>query len=262
MVPAPSGSTNSMRPEYGKVSSPGSTIWTVWPCAPVDDSCARVLRTSAIGLQKSEITAISESADGRKDGGRLARSVTSCTIAFAILSSTLRLPVGRIRPGMPTRRPSSPWMTVAAIRRDSRIRRGMDSASERASPLACWVALISFLSARRCAAIRLSDAGLELVDDGFRVLAVGARREGECHAVLEDRLGHFDDVVDRGRQPPVDEGAGARHQHQRLAGARARSPGDQLAEVAGLRTGTRRAHQPQDRLHHRFADRQAAHPAP
>src|SRR6267142_6121995 len=92
----------------------------------------------------------------------------------------------KFSPGPARRRPCSPWMTVAAIRRDSRIRRGIDSASVRASPLACWVALISFLSARRCAAIRLSDAGLELVDDGFRALAVSARRERKRHAVLED----------------------------------------------------------------------------
>src|SRR2546426_12483319 len=105
-------------------------------------------------------------------------------------------------------------MTVAAMRRDSRIRRGMVSASERASPLARWVALISFLSARRLAAIRLSDAGLELVDDGFRALTVGARGEGHRHAVLEDRLGHFEDGVDRGREPSVDQGAGARHPPQ------------------------------------------------
>ena len=102
---------------------------------------------------------------------------------------------------------------------------------------------------------------LELADDGFHALAVGARGEGERHAVLEDRLGHFDHVVDRGREPAVDEGARARHQHQRLAGARARSPGDQLADLAGLGAGTGRAHQREDRLHHRFADRQPAHQA-
>ena len=67
------------------------------------------------------------------------------------------------------------------------------------------------------------------------------------------------DVVDRRRQPPVDQRAGARRQHQRLAGARARAPGDQLADLAGLRARARRAHQREDRLDHRFADRQAAH---
>ena len=71
-----------MRPEYGKVSSAGSTICTTWPCAPLADSCASVARTSAIGLQKSDSTTISASGDGANDGGRLARSVGSCTIAF------------------------------------------------------------------------------------------------------------------------------------------------------------------------------------
>ena len=53
--------------------------------------------------------------------------------------------------------------------------------------------------------------------------------------------------------------AGAHRQHQGLAGARAGAPGDQLAEVAGFRAGARRAHQLQDRVDHRLADRQAAH---
>src|SRR5262245_7641601 len=153
-------------------------------------------------------------------------------------------------------------MTVAAMRRASRIRRGMVCASERASPLARCVALISCLSARcLTAAMRLSDARLELTDDAFHGLAVGARGERERHAVLEDRLRHGEDVVDRWRQPPVDEGAGARHQHQRLARARARAPGDQLADLAALAAGARRAHEVEDRFHHRFADRQAAHQA-
>src|SRR3977135_2274233 len=124
-------------------------------------------------------------------------------------------------------------MTVAAILRASRMRRGMDSASERAWPLARWVALISCPAARRAAAIGLSDARLELADHGLAALAVGARRKGERHAVLEDRLGHVHDVVDRGRQPPVEERAGAHHQHQGLAGARARAPRDQLAGLPG-----------------------------
>src|SRR5262245_65042834 len=101
-------------------------------------------------------------------------------------------------------------MTVAAIRRASRIRRGMLSASVRASPLACCAALISCFSARRGAAIRLSDAGLELADDALDAFAVGARGEGQRHAVLEDRLGHLEHVVDRGREPAVDERARAR----------------------------------------------------
>src|SRR5262249_6055682 len=87
------------------VSSAGSTICTVWPWAPVAESCARVARTCVIGLQKSDTTTISASEDGANSGGRLGRSATSCTIAFAILSSTLRLPVGRITPAIATRSP-------------------------------------------------------------------------------------------------------------------------------------------------------------
>src|SRR5437899_11273991 len=148
-------------------------------------------------------------------------------------------------------------MTVAAMRRGSRMRRGMECASVRASPLACWTALISFLSVRRV--IRSSDARLELVDDAFDRLAVGARGEGQCHAVLEDRLRHFEYVVDRGRKPSLDKGACARDQHQRLARTRTRAPRNQLAEVAAVGTGARGAHEIEDRLDYRFADRQSSH---
>src|SRR5262249_60006570 len=109
-------------------------------------------------------------------------------------------------PGPARSGPCSLWMTVAAMRRAWRIRRGMVGASERPSPLARCVALISCLSAR-CftAAIRLSDARLELADDAFHGLAVGARGKRERHAMLEDRLRHGDHIVDRGREPSVDE---------------------------------------------------------
>ena len=90
------------------------------------ESCANVLRTSAIGLQKSDTTTISASPDGAKDGGKLARSVTSCTIALAILSSTLRLPVGRMRPGMPTRSPAC-TRTSASAKPITRVRSSLDS---------------------------------------------------------------------------------------------------------------------------------------
>src|SRR4051812_42567119 len=166
----------------------------------------------------------------------------------------------KFSPGPARLRPCSPWITVAAMRRASRIRRGMDSASVRAAPLACCAALISCLSARR-AAIRLSDARLELADNGFDALAVGPRSEGERHAMLEYRLRGLDDVVDRRRKAPVDQCAGARHQHQRLARARARSPGDQFAKLPGLRAGPCRANDYENCLHYRFPDRQAAHQA-
>ena len=48
--------------------------------------------------------------------------------------------------------------------------------------------------------------------------------EGERHAVLEHRLGEIEHVVDRRREPPVEQRAGAHRQHQRLAGARATVP--------------------------------------
>src|SRR5262245_7407966 len=94
----------------------------------------------------------------------------------------------KFSPGPARLRPCRPWMTVAAIRRASRIRRGIASASARAAPPACCVALTSLRSDRRFSAIRSSDALFELGDDAFHGLAVGACREGERHAVLEDRL--------------------------------------------------------------------------
>src|SRR3954452_4807619 len=104
----------------------------------------------------------------------------------------------KFSPGPARLRPCSPWITVAAIRRASKIKRGMDSASVRAAPSARWVASTSCFSAR-LTAIRLSDAVLDLVDDGFRALAVRPRCEGERHAVLEDRFGHLHHIVDQGR---------------------------------------------------------------
>src|SRR5215813_2481299 len=77
-------------------------------------------------LQKSDTTTISASAEGANSGGRLGRSATSCTIAFAILSSTLRLPVGRISPGMPTRSPA--WTRISAsAKATTRHRSSLDS---------------------------------------------------------------------------------------------------------------------------------------
>src|SRR5256885_16160785 len=90
----------------------------------------------------------------------------------------------KFSPGPARLRPCRPWITVAAIRRASRISRGSVSASVRAVPLACWVALISLLSAR-LTAIVLSEAALELGDDAFHRLAVGAGRKAQRHAVLE-----------------------------------------------------------------------------
>ncbi len=69
---------------------------------------------SAIGDQKSDSTTISASADGTNDGGKLSRAASSCSIACAILSITLRLAVGFIRPGMPTRSPPATRSSASA----------------------------------------------------------------------------------------------------------------------------------------------------
>ena len=51
---------------------------------------------------------------------------TSWMMAFAILSSTLRLPVGRIRPGMPTRSPAC-TSTSASAKAMTSVRSSLDS---------------------------------------------------------------------------------------------------------------------------------------
>jgi hypothetical protein len=86
----------------------------VWPCAPLADSRVNIGRSSDIDDQKSDISTISDSDDGTNDGGKLDRSAVSCTTAFPILSSTLRLPVGRISPGMPTRSPACTSTSASA----------------------------------------------------------------------------------------------------------------------------------------------------
>src|SRR6516165_806825 len=139
-------------------------------------------------------------------------------------------------------------MTVAEIRRASRMSRGMDSASARAAPLARCVARTSCLSRRRLAAITLSDARFEPAYHRFHALAVGAGGKGERHAMLEYRLGHIDDVVDRRRQATIDERARTRREHECLARTRTRPPGDQLADVPGLGTGPRCAHKTENCL--------------
>src|SRR5215469_12088161 len=66
-----------------------------------------ICRTSAISLHRSDSRTTSASGDGAKFGGKLARSSRSMRIACAIRSIMLRLPVGRINPGIPTRSPPS-----------------------------------------------------------------------------------------------------------------------------------------------------------
>ena len=77
---------------------------------------------------------------------------------------------------------------------------------------------------------------------------------------LQHRLGQRHHVVDRGGEAAVEQRLGAHREHQRLAGARARAPGDQpvgLGACAGA--GTRRAHQLQDRLDDLVGHRDLAH---
>src|ERR1700685_1591700 len=123
-------------------------------------------------------------------------------------------------------------MTVAATRRASRINRGMLAAGLPAVPTAratvgpswyvrCCVDLDS-------AAIRLSDPSLQSRNHRLDAFAFRARAESQCHAVLEHGLGEFDELVDRRRETAVEEGAGAHREHERLAGARARTPGNQF----------------------------------
>ena len=52
-----------------------------------------VWRTSGIGLQRSDSTTTSDNGDGENEGGRLVRCVGSCSIAWASLSTTVRLAV-------------------------------------------------------------------------------------------------------------------------------------------------------------------------
>src|SRR5215831_1605288 len=317
-----------------------------------------ICRTSAISLHRSDSRTTSASGDGAKFGGKLARSSRSTRIACAIRSIMLRLPVGRINPGIPTRsppstrtsesasaitsvrynlvsrasgeakyidrdrsgqihtvcaashscsrtyrwssradrrqstleagspetkrrycqkfspgparrRPCRPWITVAATRRASRISRGMLAASVRPSPEARATAAPSWYvrwGKRESGdgvsiAIGLSDPSLQSPDHAFDRFTFSARSEGERHPMLENGLGEFDDVVNRGRQPGVEQRAGAHREHQRLAGARAGSPSNEFGVTAAIGARTRGSHQRQDSLDDGVADRKPAHQA-
>src|SRR5439155_22738888 len=98
----------------GELVGAGRTTRIVEPWAPEDESPAGIVLISLIGAQRSDSTTIAASADGTKDGGRLPRAASSCSIACAILSITLRLAVGFIRPGMPTRSPPETRSSASA----------------------------------------------------------------------------------------------------------------------------------------------------
>ena len=80
----------------------------------------------------------------------------------------------------------------------------------------------------------------------------GGRRIGPASATTSST---------RGRQPAVEQRAGARRQHQRLARARAGAPGDMRCRHRRSPCRAGRSAPGQDRLDHLFADRQAAHQA-
>src|SRR5260370_32058610 len=122
-------------------------------------------------------------------------------------------------------------MAVAACRPPSRSSRGRDSAGGRPWPLARSVALVSCPAARRRAAIRLSDARLELAEHAFDALAVGACREGERHAVLEDPLGRFPNISPRACLAHPTEPPGTHHTAPVPPAPRQRAPADFVAHT-------------------------------
>ncbi len=83
-----------------------------------------------------------------------------------------------------------------------------------------------------------------------KVSAMRWRRIGRCE------LGH---VVERGRQPPIDQRPRARGEHQRLRGARSRPPGDQRRDLGIALARPGGAHEIENGVDDLLADRQAAH---
>src|SRR5689334_1861387 len=63
------------------------------------------------------------------------------------------------------------------------------------------------------------------VDDAVERLTFGAGREVERHAMAQDRMRQRDHIVGARREASFDQRARARREHERLAGARSRSPG-------------------------------------
>src|SRR5919108_4309899 len=104
-------------------------------------------------------------------------------------------------------------MTVAAMRRASRISRGILAASERASPAARLTASLSLELRRGSKAIRSPNARLQPADDSRDRLALGACGEGQRHTVFQHGLGEIDDIIDRWRETSFEQGTGADCQH-------------------------------------------------
>ena len=74
--------------------------------------------------------------------------------------------------------------------------------------------------------------------------------------MLEHGLGQIEDVINRWREAPIEKSTCAYGKHQGLARARARSPGNKLAEFACFGARACRTHKRQNRLDHGFTNRQ------
>jgi len=70
-----------------------------------------------------------------------------------------------------------------------------------------------------------------------------ARREGQGHAMFQHGLRQLEHVVNRGRKASIEKCTCAYRQHQGLARAWPWAPGNQLADIAGFGTWSRRAHE-------------------
>src|SRR5271165_639072 len=101
-----------------------------------------------------------------------------------------------------------------------------------------------------------------LLDDASHGDALGTAGEADRHAVAQHRRRQREDIVNRRTEPAVDQRPGAAGEHQRLTGARPRSPRDKARHAFGRGTiRPRRANQREDRLDNAFADRDAANGA-
>ena len=96
-----------MRPEKGKVSSAGSTIWTRWPCAPATRDASRSRSPPPSGSRNPRGPRLGERrAAQRPVAGSAARSRHARRHSPACRHVARRS--GRIRPGRPTRSPACP----------------------------------------------------------------------------------------------------------------------------------------------------------
>src|SRR5687767_3708199 len=113
---------------------------------------------------------------------------------------------------------------VAAMRRAA-----SNSGGTRSAISAAWYFALSKVAVamrvQQSLSLGLADLGNQAIDDRRGCYALGARAVGQCNAMTEDRMGQRHHVVDRGREAALDQRASAGCQHQSLAGARARAPG-------------------------------------